>query len=186
MRLLIIFSICFTSTVIQAAPYFKYQDRDGEIIYSDTPPYPGAQPLNAPELQTTPAVKFNPKPKPKPAIEEKSETKYLSLAIFQPGNDETVRNNNGDVSVALKIIPELNSKEGHYINYYMDGKLIKKNAISSSTTFNNIDRGSHSLKVEIKNKKGKLLKASASNIFHLHRFSKLHNKPTPPPPPATP
>jgi len=189
MRLLLILLISLSSVASQAAPYYKYKDRNGDIIYSDTPPYAGAVPLNAPALPTFPAVKPKPKASPEPAIED-TETKYLSLSIFQPANDESIRSNEGTVAITIKLIPELSTREGHYINIYLDGKLVKKKSASLNITLNDIDRGSHKIKAEVRNKKGKRLKASTSSIFHLHRFSKLHKKKKKkqkkaPPPPAT-
>jgi len=175
MRLLLILLISLSSVASQAAPYYKYKDRNGEIIYSDTPPYPGAVPLNSPKLQTLPAVKPKPKTQPAPVAEE-PETKYLSLSVFQPSNDETIRNNEGNISITLKLIPELNTREGHYINFYLDNKLIKKKSTSLSISLKDVDRGSHNIKAEVRNKKGKILKTSPSSVFHLHRVSILHKR----------
>jgi len=184
MRLLLTLFICLCTVSTQAALY-KSTNENGDTVYSDVPPYAGAKEMRPPLLQTSPAVKYKPKAKPKaePMAEDKT-TKYLTFAISQPLGDETIRNNMGNISVMLKLIPELDTKEGHYINIYLDGKPVKKRSQSINMTLNNIDRGSHSVNAEIRDKQGKVVKTSPSIRFHLHRFSKLHKKPTPTPPPA--
>jgi hypothetical protein len=102
MKLLItlFFFVCTAST--QAALY-KSIDANGDTIYSDKAPYAGAKQMVPPFLQSTPAVK--PKPKPKPEIKPEAEdttTKYLAFAINQPLNEETIRSNEGNVSIMLK------------------------------------------------------------------------------------
>ena len=183
MRSILLFLILLNSAGSQAAPYYKYENEEGETAYSDDPPYAGAEVKNTPKLQTTPAVKYKPKPKPKPK-QQIRETKYLSFAISKPADNATIRNNPGNVSISLKLTPELNLQDGHTINIYLDGKLVKKRLKTLNITLDNVDRGSHSVKAEVRNKEGKILKSSASPRFHLHRISKLHNQPnafTPPP-----
>lgn len=175
MKLFLILLI-FSSAASQAAPYFKYKDKNGAIIYSDTPPYAGAVPLNAPKLQTTPAIKIKPKEKKPEPVAKKAETKYLSFAIFQPLNEATIRDNEGNIPITLKLIPELNTREGHYLNYFLDGKLVKKKSTALNVTLNDVDRGSHKIKAEIRNKKGKLLKTTPSSVVNLHRISILHKR----------
>jgi len=171
--------ILLGSTSSQAALY-KYKNKDGEVTYSDAPPYAGAEEMSPPVLQTVPAIKYQNKPKPKPeATTSRPPTRYRSLILSQPEQDGTIRNNSGDVSITLKLEPELDTKYEHYINFYLDGKIIKKRTRALSITLNNIDRGSHNIKAEVRSKKGKLLKASPIITFHLHRFSILHNLPPP-------
>ena len=161
------------------AALYKYTDQNGETIYTDTPPFAGAEEMNAPTLQRTPAVR--PKPKSEKELEpEKELPKYLVFSIDQPKNDDTIRSNEGKVTVIFKLIPELNTIEGHYIDFYVDGKRVKKKIRSISTILNNIDRGSHDIKAVVKNKEGTRLKSSDVNRIHIHRASKLHNPPPAP------
>ena len=174
MRFFLSLLIFLNALSVQAALY-KYKDKNGEIIYSDHPPYPGAEAMTPPKLQTQPALKIKPKPKAEPVIKEK-DIQYHKLSLLQPKSGETIRENNGNVPVSIDLAPSLDTKNGHYINFYLDGKIVKKHMASLSITLNNVDRGTHNVKAEIRNKNGKRLRASATHTFYLHRFSILHNQ----------
>lgn len=183
---LLLFITCLSLSA-QAALY-KHTNEDGEVTYSDAPPFAGAREMNAPALQRTPSVKYKPKEEEKAEEEKEKAFKYLTFAIDQPKNDETIRSNDGSIIVMFKLIPELNTKDGHYINVYVDGQLNKKQTQNLTVTLTDIDRGSHNIKAEIKNKQGKLISSTGSTLIHLHRLSKLHGLPKPPKPvvPPTP
>lgn len=175
---LIIFSLLILFTFSSHATLYKYTDQNGETIYSDTPPYAGASEITPPQLQTAPAFKPPKKDKDKtPTKAQQKDTRYFSLEISQPKHDATIRNNMGEISIVLGLSPELNSQNGDYINIYLDGRIIKKHTTSLKAKLTEIDRGSHNIKAEVRNKKGKLLKSSRIITVHLHRFSSLHNKP---------
>lgn len=184
MKLLLILFFSIYAINAQAALY-KYKNKDGEIIYSDKPPYAGANEMTPPFVQSTPAVKYKAKPKPEAPV-AKEEVRYHKLEMAQPTPDETIRSNEGNITINLALAPDLDINSGHYINYYLDGKIINKRAQSPSATYQNVDRGTHNLKAEVRNKKGKLLKSTPIVTVHLHRFSKLHKKATPPPSPPKP
>ena len=156
----LLFITCLSLSA-QAALY-KHTNEDGEVTYSDAPPFAGAREMEAPPIQRTPSVKYKPTAEKKAEEEKEQAFKYLTFAIDQPKNDETLRSNNGSINIMFKLIPELNTKEGHYINVYVDDKLVKKQTQNLTITLANIDRGSHNIKAEIKNKQGQLLSSSGS------------------------
>jgi len=177
MRFLLTIFIFLTAISTQAALY-KYKDENGEVVYSEEPPYEGAKEFILPGLQTTPAVKPKPKPKSKPEPEEVDKpTKYTLFQITSPTNEQSLHNSAGNVSISLAIAPNLNTKAGHYINILLDGKIIKKKTTSLSGNFQHIDRGSHSIKAELRDQSSKLIKSSNTVTIHVHRFSKQHKKP---------
>ena len=179
MRLLLTIFIFLAGINAQAALY-KYTNEKGEVIYSDKPPYEGAEELNPPKLQITPAIKIKPGPIEKPKEKEQEKvTKYTAFQITSPKNGETLQNNAGNVNIALAIKPGLNTIAGDYINILMDGSAITKKSTNLSTTFNHIDRGTHSIQAELRDQSGKLIMFSNIVIIHVHRFSILHKKPTP-------
>ena len=178
MRFFLTILILISAAANTQAAQYKYTNENGVVSFTDKPPYAGAEEMSPPQLQTTPAVKYKPKPKPveAPTIET-IKIKYLTFEINSPKNNETIRSNNGDISILIKLIPELSLKDGHYINIYLDNKLVKKHIRTYQITLNNIDRGSHNIKAVIKDTEGKIIKTSSNTLIHLHRFSALHNKP---------
>ena len=164
MRLLLTIFIFLASINAQAALY-KYTDENGEVVYSDEPPYEGAEELVPPPLQTTPAFKTKPKTKPEAKPEEQQQaTEYTSFKITRPKNEETLRDN---ITIQLAVEPKLNTKAGHYINIFDNGKTILKNSTSLTTTLKYIDRGIHNIKAEIRNKSGELIKSSNTVTIYI-------------------
>ena len=167
------------------AEMYKWVDENGNITYSDTPPVKEAEALRPPVLNTVPTVK--PKPKAS-APEERPEkpTIYTRLDITSPSNNATVRDNSGNISISMKTVPALNTKQGHTISVSLDGKMIKDKIQSTTTSLDNIDRGSHTISASIKNKKGSTLYTSQTITVHLHRaIKKPAPKPAPKAKPAT-
>lgn len=159
------------------AELYKWIDRDGSIIYSDTPPYEGAEQLVPPGLSTTPAIKVEKKkPVPSAPKNDKDDFKYTSFSISAPQNDQAIRDNQGNIAISLQIKPALNIKQGHYVSVSLDGTATGEQFKSASFTLKNIDRGSHTISATLHDKAGKTLKRSQSVTLHLHRFSTLHNK----------
>jgi len=61
------------------------------------------------------------------------------------------------------------------VQFKLDGKKVGEPQTGLSYTFQNIERGSHILTVSVVNKKGKVIKASKSVLFHMHRNSVAQN-----------
>jgi len=168
------------STATQAEMY-KWVDQDGNISYSDHPPYKGAKKLEAPALSSVPATDI-PEKKPETVAEtngedEKKITKYAYLRITSPENDATIRDNNGNFSISISIKPSLNTKAGDYFSVLMDGKVMHDKLSSTSVSMTNIDRGSHTVSVTVNSKDGKPIRKSSPVTVHVHRQSILRKQP---------
>jgi len=148
---------------------YKWVDKEGNISYSDQPPYKGAEQLDTPALSTMPATAAAKKSAPAADEEAEEQTSYTDLKITSPQDDMTVRNNSGNFSIAISIKPALNTSQKHYLSLSMDGKVIKDKLSSTSVSLTNIDRGTHKLSVSVKNKEGKSLRKSKSITVHMHR-----------------
>ena len=165
---LMAFFICIHATPVLAQMY-KWVDDEGNISYSDQPPFKGAEQLTPPPISTTPAMKVPKKRPVKKPKEEETSTQYSYFKITDPENDATIRENNGNFSISLGIKPALNTQKGDYIQVLMDGKIVKDKLSGTSVAFTNIDRGAHQISAMIKNKKGRTLKKSQTIIIYLHR-----------------
>ena len=78
---------------------YKWTDPDGNVIYSDEP-HPDAEIIDELEPQTYKAPRYAPgvlKPKPKKA----DAFAYKTVRIAAPANDLTIRDNAGQVGVAV-------------------------------------------------------------------------------------
>jgi hypothetical protein len=162
------------------AAVYKWTDQSGQVHYTDQW-REDAKPVDLPE----PSV-YSPRKLPPPVPEdvggaEDSVDEYDQLTVNAPANDETIRNNEGTVSVSLQLQPTL--RQGDAIELFLDGKKLEGDFRSTSVTLSNLDRGTHSLRARVIDGSGRELITSEPVSFHLRRQSKLfpQRKATPAP-----
>ena len=169
--------LCSIFTTSAVAEMYKWVDKEGNISYSDQPPFNGAEKLDAPALTTVAAPQL---PVKKTTSTEKNTPdneksfRYTYLKITNPEHDATIRNNQGNFSISITIQPALNTKLGHYFGILLDGKTVQDKIFTTSASLTNIDRGTHKVSVVVKNKQGQILHQSKGITVHLHRRSALH------------
>ena len=147
------------------AQMYKGVDAEGEVVYSDKP-FTDAKQFTPPAITVIDPLKVPVKEEVAQAEEPPTETKYKSFSISAPKNDETIRNV-PNLSVSLKLNPELNTEEGHTIWLFMDGKPLIKNSKSLLLQVGRADRGEHTLQADIRNNKGKVIKQTQSITVHI-------------------
>ena len=161
------------------AELFKWVDADGNIIYSDQPP-PGAEKKDhqvdeeaLPHLNTTPALETPvTSSTSSKANKEDAKERYKSVAIVEPENDTSMRQNAGNVSIKVAIDPYLFNERGDTLAIYMDGFEVSRGR-DLSVQLVEVDRGTHVIRAEIVNSKGKVIKKANPVTFTLHRYSAL-------------
>ena len=150
---------------------YKSVDEKGNITYSDTPPDKDSKALEPPMLNAMPSVKPPARPLPLENEETEKQTQYSLLQITAPANEATLRNNSGNISITLSLTPALNIKQGHSLSILLDGNVVKDKLITSATSLNNIDRGTHILSASVNSSNGATLLSSGPVTVHLHRAS---------------
>ncbi len=172
MKLLLILNLVFISSVY-AETVYKTVDAEGNIIFSDVPT-DGAEVLEIEKAQTVniPEVKRSEYRPVTKLIPDKIE--YTRLVITSPENDATIRSNAGNVSINVAIEPVL--FEDDLLVLFVDGKEVGSGK-SLLFSLSNLDRGTHTVDVAVKNEKDEFLKRSAKLVFHLRKESKLFQKP---------
>lgn len=163
-----------TQTEEDQKVYRKFHP-DGVVEFSDQPSR-GSEELEVEELPTykftpaVPAAKPAPRPKqqtrPKPGLA----SPYRSLTINSPSHGETLRANSGDIDVKFTLVPGLQFYKGHKFEYLLDGESILKT--DRPQTLKNLDRGGHSLLIQVIDQNDKLLIKSGPVSFHIKRFFK--------------
>ena len=162
-------TFCVLSPSLFAAVY-KQVDEQGNISYSDVPQKKDDQPISMPEPMT-----FTSKPAPKSSGDgegnqkrksDQQSEKYDSVAINSPNNDETIRSNNGDVTVQISSTPGL--QNNHLFVLFMDGNKVQESA-ATSVQLTNLERGTHTLTAEIQDDQSNTLASSPPVSFHLQR-----------------
>ncbi len=181
--------LCCTSGAVFAEIY-RTVDADGNVVYTDTPTS-DSKPVDLPPASTySPPRYATAVPERKSAQGEEPEF-YSNVQIVQPGDEETIRANAGNVDVGVQVSPELRIEAGHRIQFYLDGEPVGAPSTELSTALSNIDRGEHTVAAAIVDTSGATLERTDPRRFFVQRYSILTapNKsgtPTPPVPPTPP
>lgn len=154
------------------AVVYKTVDKEGNVSYSDSPG------KSAEELDLPPVPVINISPSPHLNLSPKQKKKqrqwvYTQLTIKSPENNATIRNNAGNISVALLIDPPL--RESDTISLKSNGKEVGRGR-STTLTVTEMNRGRHALQAMIINANGETLRSSETITFYLQRQSQLLNR----------
>jgi hypothetical protein len=66
------------------------------------------------------------------------------------------------------------TKDGHKIQFYLNGEPHGMPVGTTSISFSNLDRGTYTLSTSVMNTEGVVLMSSTPVVFHLHRESLLN------------
>ncbi len=153
------------------AEIYKSTDRDGNVTYTDIPPEQYAEELELPEINITHPPPVSVEPKSQKPQSKLGQNKYHSLDIVQPSNDEVIRDNAGNIVLAVRLSPRLFSNRGDKLYIEMDGNVVN-DGVGNSVSIRNVDRGTHTVSAYVMNENGTRLKSAQNVIFHLKRYSK--------------
>jgi hypothetical protein len=157
-----VFFISLTFLIPGFAEVYRSVDENGNVVYTDKPS-PDAEKIKIDKVQTIPAGPDNFKytPPEKPDLGN-----YTKLEIVTPENNHVFTGNIGDVTVSVTIQPALRDSDS--LIFYMDGQK-QGDSRSNSFQMTNLDRGTHTAKVDVVNKDGRSLKSSAPVSFIMKR-----------------
>jgi hypothetical protein len=153
-----------------SAQVFTYVDTQGNRVFTDHP-----KPGNAKRVPLTKSNRIAANPtNAAPLIAQSSPEAqalfhYDVLRILIPEPDATIRSNAGEVIVSATNEPAL--QPGHRYRLLLDGQPTAEPGLSPVFPLSNIDRGSHTLSVEILDERGRIVERTASQPFHMQRTS---------------
>lgn len=149
---------------------WKWVDANGVTHYTDRP-VPGATRM---ELATGSPVAASP---PATAIPSSSSDPapadtgpvYRDLEIWKPANDETIQNSGGQVTVNLRVQPDV--QPGHTLSLYLDGRLVEGSGNGTSFELRDVQRGGHTLVAVITDQRGNRIQESSRVAFYVQQQS---------------
>lgn len=168
-----LFLFClFISVSATGETVYKNTNPDGSVTFTDQPS------TESEEVKIRKPTTYKPVRLPSLNLPTKklSPTFNYSITIEKPAMD-TVITDNSDVVVSVSVSPQLKKTYGHQLRYNLGGD--SKQSEKLSITFKNISRGTHSLRVVIVDRAGKVVSPVASSTFHMKRFFKKPAKPAP-------
>ncbi|MEM7405863.1 MAG: DUF4124 domain-containing protein [Pseudomonadota bacterium] len=155
------------------AQVYKTRDKYGNIIYSDKPS------SGSKEIYVPPAPEPAPAPSKAGSSSKAKEEKLLeppdppvryTIRITAPKPDSVMRQNAGNVAVAVQIKPRLQGKDK--VQFLLDGGAAGQPSKGLRTELKNIDRGTHSIGARIVGSKGQTKATAKPVTVHLQRFFK--------------
>ena len=164
--LLLLLSLTLCFGVWAQDRVYKRVNPDGSVEYSDQP-IEGADVMKVPKGSTF-TMPEAPTSSTKPAEKKPEEPKveYESLEITRPMNDEAIRSNEGKVTALARSVPGLDAN--HRFRWNMDGAPVQQ-VNAPELRLNNVNRGTHTLQVQIVDADGKVVMSSETITFHLLR-----------------
>lgn len=188
-KFLLIATLLSIHTALSAG-IFSWTDASGNIVYGDSPPDTVvAKSVEPPKLTILEnfANRYE-SPNKSSSLSKPTKTsnvakstnpqagmrkRYEAVTIIAPKADQSIRANDGDVSVALVTSPKLQSGDKTVI--FLNGQ--EHSTVKSSVgNLRNLDRGEYQLSIEIRNAVGKSLIKSDEISFNVVRKSVLTNK----------
>lgn len=166
-----------------SADVYRWKDADGQTHYSDRP-HPGAERITVEVSPPASGVREATRPAadeqdPEGEVPE-AFTRYQSLTIASPAQEQVIWNIGGQLDVAAAVQPPL--QPGHALQFTLDGQTLMAEPGSTRAQFPEVFRGEHSLQVAVLDDQGRTLLASPSTRFFV-RQTALPN-PVPPPKPT--
>ena len=163
MKILFLCFFLLLSTQATAEMY-RTVDKNGNVTFTDKPIGKNSKSYEPPPILTVPAGPAGTLP---PLEKKKSATKYKSIAVTAPENDQTFFSDTTTIPVSISLSPDLDSAANHKLVFYVNGKVHGEGG--SNYTLTDLPRGSYSLSAAVLNAKGGELIRSETVTIHIKR-----------------
>lgn len=165
MRLILscaLLALCLPAT----ADIYKYTDAKGNTVFTNQPPdQVPSETVTLPPANTIQSLPSD-ELAPPARREQQAEAPYQRLELVNLPTEEALRANNGTFSVMVELQPPLAGS--HQLRLLLDGAPYGEPSQSTQLTLVNVDRGEHSLAVEVLSN-GRSIQQSAPVPFSLQR-----------------
>ncbi len=173
MKILLVVMLLLVVASAQAdEKVYKSIGSDGVVTFSDTPSR-GATQIEikpAPSYRSVPLPPLAPLPAlaPAPASAPAAQPTYQSLRITRPRANQTIVNTAGNFTVSATLSSPLMGRDK--VQFLIDGKPIHTGT-ALTVVLHNINRGAHTLRVQVLGPKGNIVLQSGPVVVFLHRPS---------------
>lgn len=154
---------------VNATEIYKSIDENGNVVFSDQPPTPESKPITLPEPNIITSVPVAPSAPRN--INSQSNTD-IQLQILSPNDDETFWGTALTFDAIFAVLPEMSDSMSIVI--YIDDQR-KTVTNSTTTTLSDIDRGTHTIRAELLDRRENVLAETSSRTFYMKQFSRNFN-----------
>ena len=160
---LLIFALLFASTSAQADKVYKWVDAQGNVLYTDQP-RKGAQEIKIAKQPPSAAPTTL-------ASVQQERRRYSAVMLATPTHEDTIRDNEGNVKVAVDVVPPLRTDLGDRIKLSLDGGTVETDVSSPEVVLSGLDQGTHTLQAVVTDTNGRVLVVSDPVEFYLKHWS---------------
>lgn len=150
------------------ADVYRWVDDEGNPVFSDSP-IEGAEKLELREPTIVPAQavpRRTERLSPEPDSEEQESADYAALSIESPTDGATIRNVR-EIPVGVRLEPGL--RQGHQIQFLLDGSAHGEPVAGTSTVLTDINRGEHQIGATLIDEQGEILLRADPVTIYLHQ-----------------
>lgn len=131
-----------------SAEIYRYTDAKGNTVFTNQPPADvDSRAVTLSPANSLPAQPATAYPSEGKTAEAPAESSYQRLELIDLPDADAIRANNGNFNVQVAIEPQL--APGHQLRLLLDGQPYGEPGTSTGFQLINVDRGSHSLAVEV-------------------------------------
>lgn len=185
--------IC-TATALSApaalAEVYKTVDENGNVVYTDTPPEPGAAPMQLRELSVVPVPEYASKKKAEQSsglkegeVPDLAELRrgYRDFSLTSPTQEQTFTGTGNVATIAWNTRFEL--QPGMQVLLHIDDQALPP---TTAGVLNSppLDRGEHQVRAELVDARNRTIATSGPVTFFVHQNSAQFNRPGPTPRPG--
>jgi len=181
-RLLLIIALA-AAAFTASGQIFRTVDANGNVVFTDIAPVdrsgqPAPQQVVIPQTNTFPAPVAPSAPDNNAPTASSAAGFYSQLEIISPAEDETIRDNAGNVRIEVAINPPL--RADHRLLLVLDGTQTEVEAVNGVFELTNVDRGTHSAGARAVDRQGNVVNDSNPTTFNLMRVSLQQPSAAPP------
>ena len=163
---------------------YKTVDANGNVVFTDIAPVdrsgqPAAQPVTVEPVNSyqPPSAPVSQQGDAPPQSDEVGY--YEQVDVISPAEDETIRDNSGNVQIQIAISPRL--RGDHRLMLILDGADIGLEAVNGVFELSNVDRGTHTAAGRVLDRQGNTVVESSPVTFNLMRVALGPENATPTP-----
>ena len=152
---------------------YYWIDAQGVTHFSDRPV--AGKTMNSKQVEIVNPPASNPNPITENTTDTPAQPPSLSytLSIASPQSEQTIRDNEGRITVQNQLSPAMPEGEQSQLVLYVDANRYGCNTASLSCEATNVERGAHQLRTELISQSGKILASSESITVYLFRVTAI-------------
>ncbi|MCC5865728.1 MAG: DUF4124 domain-containing protein [Wenzhouxiangella sp.] len=170
--LLLLLALCLLSLPLAAQPIYKVVDEDGNVTYTDQKPSEDAEPMDLPRLNVLDGGSPAAVPMaPASPARDRDGSSQMDFRIVSPEHEEHIFGTGNTLHVRLSSSIDIPSTA--QIVIYINGEA-QSPVRSLNASFEEIDRGEHTLRAELQTSAGRVLASTDTITFYMRQASRLH------------